>query len=101
MTAYNHFALVCWLAALPLATGVVQAAPPVSAQAAAFGVFEELRNLQLNENEPTEGPAEVKVIPLKAFQVEIPGATPTGNAVFLRETAPPAELQISRTRGDP
>lgn len=101
MTVQKRLALVCWLAALPLAAGVVHAAPPVSAQAVAFGVFEELRNPQLNENEPTEGPAEVKVIPLKAFPVEIPSATPTGNAVFLRETAPPAELQISRTRGDP
>jgi subtilisin-like proprotein convertase family protein len=80
-------ALGLWLAVLPLVAAAAHAQPPVGSQAVAFGESEELRNLEPSEDKPTEGPDEVKDIPMRIFRTEIPDAAPTEDPV-LQESAP-------------
>ncbi|MEA2600211.1 MAG: hypothetical protein QOF89_1203 [Acidobacteriota bacterium] len=70
-----------WLAALLLVTPAVRAQGPVVSQAVAFGESQELRDLPPSEDKPTEGPAEVKIVPLKIFRSELPDAAATEDPV--------------------
>ncbi|HEX9940485.1 MAG TPA: carboxypeptidase-like regulatory domain-containing protein, partial [Thermoanaerobaculia bacterium] len=76
-----------WLAALPLLAGAAHAESPVTSQAVAFGVSEELRNLEPSEEKPTEEPEEVKVVPLRIFRTELPDAAPTQDPVLQESVA--------------
>jgi subtilisin-like proprotein convertase family protein len=82
-------ALGLWLLALPLVMGAAHAQPPVTDQAVAFGVSEELRNLPPSEDKPTEGPTETKVVPLKIFRSEIADAAPTEDPVVQESVVEP------------
>lgn len=80
-------ALGLWLMALPLVMGAAHAQSPVTAEAVAFGVSEELRNIPPGEDKPTEGPTEVKVNVMKIFRSELPDAPATEDPVA-QVTAP-------------
>src|SRR6476661_5460695 len=82
--------LVLGLSALLLATAPAQAQGATASQAVAFGESPALRDLPPSEDKPTEGPAEVKIVPLKIFRSELPDAAATDDPVA--QVSAPATL---------
>ena len=67
---------------------VLASSGPVVSPAAAFGESDELRNLEPVEDKPSEDPVgEVKVVPMKVFRTELPGAPATDDPLVRQRLA--------------